>query len=162
MKIMDELCANCKHYAEFEGVCTNAKSDNCADFTDVNDYCGCFEEKKKYISAELAKNILSANSLTDLSNASDDIPTADVVEVKHGHIVWRKRHRNFNRHYKCNATFVSASYVDDKLPCKRTAIVHDEYIEEVPYCSLCGKQLGEYMNFCGNCGAEMDGEQNER
>lgn len=41
----DELCVNCKYYEKFAGVCCNRDSENCADFTDENDYCGYFERR---------------------------------------------------------------------------------------------------------------------
>ena len=41
----DEMCINCKYYAEFEGVCCNYKSKYVADFTDANDYCDCYERR---------------------------------------------------------------------------------------------------------------------
>ena len=43
---MEKLCCTCKWYAEFEGVCTNGEAEYCADFTDTDSYCICWEEKK--------------------------------------------------------------------------------------------------------------------
>ena len=40
---MGKLCLTCKWYAEYEGVCTNGESKNCADFTAPNNYCGLWE-----------------------------------------------------------------------------------------------------------------------
>ena len=36
-------CGNCKHYAEFEGVCTNGDSEYRADFTDFDFDCDKWE-----------------------------------------------------------------------------------------------------------------------
>ena len=44
---MEELCCTCKWYAEFEGVCCNYESENCADFTSMDDYCGLWEGKEE-------------------------------------------------------------------------------------------------------------------
>ena len=59
----------------------------------------------------------------------DKIPTADVIEVKHGH--WSKEM------YECVDAF------GDR---------HIGYL-----CSNC-KQVANKMNYCGNCGAIMDEE----
>lgn len=46
MKTDEMLCCTCKWYAEFEGVCCNGESENCADFTSSSDYCGLWEPIK--------------------------------------------------------------------------------------------------------------------
>ena len=40
---MEQACCSCKWYAEYEGVCTNGESENCADFTSPDNYCGLWE-----------------------------------------------------------------------------------------------------------------------
>ena len=42
---IEKRCYTCKWYAEFEGVCTNYKSENCADFIDPDSYCEGWEQK---------------------------------------------------------------------------------------------------------------------
>lgn len=43
MKENEKCCATCAWYAEFEGVCCNAKSDACADFVDSEYSCKHWE-----------------------------------------------------------------------------------------------------------------------
>ena len=40
---MDRICSTCRWYAEFEGVCCNGDSPHCADFTEPEDGCECWE-----------------------------------------------------------------------------------------------------------------------
>ena len=42
---MAKCCATCRWYAEFEGVCFNGDSEFCADFTEPEDKCRCWEGK---------------------------------------------------------------------------------------------------------------------
>ena len=66
----------------------------------------------------------------------EDTPTADVVEVKHGH------------------------WVDDIQ--KITTVAGVEYHGLVGYkCSLCGRREGSKEPYC-NCGAKMDGVKEEK
>lgn len=76
----------------------------------------------------------SMADLTSLREVLEDTPTADVVDVRHGH--W---------------------------------FLLDECANEGVYCSVCGKKVYRvnYANqklkskFCPNCGAKMDGGDNE-
>lgn len=43
MKENKEYCCNCRWYFEFEGVCTQADSEHCADFRCLDDYCEYWE-----------------------------------------------------------------------------------------------------------------------
>lgn len=79
------------------------------------------------------------------------IPAEDVAPVIHGHIVWKKRHRGGFTKKKC---IKNGGY-----DCDHNAVIDDRSAGEEPYCSECGKILGDYMNFCGNCGARMDGDK---
>ena len=126
--------------------------------------------KDKYISANLLKDEMCAGCVPiheDLSSFTgmyggketiagyiDSIPPADVVEVVHAHIVWRKRHKGGFQQRKCLCENVCLA---ETIACKRNAIVDDRYIIDEPYCSECGKLLGDFINYCGNCGARMDG-----
>lgn len=40
------ICRNCKHYAEYEGVCCCYKSEHVADFTSPDDECRCWRKKE--------------------------------------------------------------------------------------------------------------------
>ena len=65
-----------------------------------------------------------------------DMPTADVVEVRHGKWKW-------------------ASCTYDRVPCEK------EYI-----CSCCHHKVithggDPWEKYCSNCGAKMDGEEQE-
>ena len=83
------------------------------------------------------------------------LPAADVVPVKHGHIVWKEYHKGGIRRRKCLQEIKSA-YIEQQMPCKHIAIIDERYLSKGPYCSECGKLLGEFLNYCGNCGAKMD------
>ena len=43
---MNKCCETCKWYEEFQGVCFNGDSPNCADFTASEKYCEEWEDKK--------------------------------------------------------------------------------------------------------------------
>lgn len=43
---MTKCCATCAWYEEYQGVCFNGDSPNCADFTESENYCEGWEEKK--------------------------------------------------------------------------------------------------------------------
>ena len=45
MPIVHPNCRNCKHYAEFEGVCCNADSEWVAEFRDSDNICNEWESK---------------------------------------------------------------------------------------------------------------------
>ena len=86
----------------------------------------------------------------------DRIPVADVAPVLHGHIVWKEYRKGGIRRRKCLQEIKSV-YIEQQMPCKHIAIVDERYLSKDPYCSECGKLLGEFLNYCGNCGAKMDG-----
>ena len=68
----------------------------------------------------------------EIADAMEGIPTADVVEVKHGWWI---------------------SHYDDLFPVESTqecSICHEE-----EFISLCNE------NYCPNCGAKMDGERKD-
>ena len=85
-------------------------------------------------------------------------PTADVVPVRHGHIIWKRRRRGGFRHVKCLHRFCNF-VIEDNAPCKHIAKIDERYTIDEPYCSECGKLLGDFLNYCGNCGAKMDEEE---
>lgn len=85
--------------------------------------------------------------------------THGVTPVKHGHIVWKEYHKGGIRRRKCLQEIKSV-YIEQQMPCKHIAITDERYLSKDPYCSECGKLLGEFLNYCGNCGAKMDGGEN--
>ena len=44
---MTKCCATCAWYEEYQGVCFNGDSPNCADFIDADEVCGEWEEKNE-------------------------------------------------------------------------------------------------------------------
>ena len=89
--------------------------------------------------------------------AVERLPVADVSPVKHGHIVWKEYHKGGIRRRKCLQEIKSV-YIEQQMPCKHIAIIDERYLSKDPYCSECGKLLGEFLNYCVNCGAKMGGE----
>lgn len=72
-------------------------------------------------------------------------PTIEAEPVRHGHIIMKKRVIGGFKHYKCP----ECSHVWQKDERHKT----DEL-----FCSECGKVLADnYINFCPQCGAKMDG-----
>lgn len=43
---MTKCCATCRWYEDYQGVCFNGDSPNCADFTDPESCCEEWEEKE--------------------------------------------------------------------------------------------------------------------
>ena len=43
--MLNKGCENCRWYEEFQGICCNGDSHNCADFTDKDDICEAWERK---------------------------------------------------------------------------------------------------------------------
>ena len=43
---MNKCCATCRWYEDYQGVCFNGDSPNCADFTDPESCCEEWEEKE--------------------------------------------------------------------------------------------------------------------
>ena len=90
----------------------------------------------------------------NLSIISEDCehykPTADVVEMRHGEWIYKHRHRGgFDK---------MTTYDDFGNP--HIVTIDNRYECEEPYCSVCGKLGGDFLNYCGNCGAKMDGGKN--
>ena len=78
-------------------------------------------------------------------------PTADVEEVRHGEWIYKHRHRGeFER-----------KTVYDAFGNPHTVRIDNIYECDEPYCSVCGKLSGDFLNYCGNCGAKMDGGKEE-
>lgn len=79
-------------------------------------------------------------------------PAADVVEVRHGRWVWKRRHHGGFRKYMGVDEFgeTHTITVDERSEC-------DE-----PYCPYCGKwNESVFRNYCPYCGAKMDGGVND-
>lgn len=97
-------------------------------------------------------NTYASFGVTDLP-ASDISPCelfknrADFVEVVHGEWIYKHRHRGgFERRT-----------THDEYGNPHTVTLDNRYECEEPYCSVCGKIGGDFLNYCGNCGAKMDG-----
>ena len=75
-------------------------------------------------------------------------PEADVAPVKRGNIVWKMRHRGSIAKRHCIR--------ESSLLCDHNAVIDERYEGMEPYCSECGKLLGDIMNYCGFCGAKME------
>ena len=89
---------------------------------------------KEYIEREALKERFNSHLPIgeSIRGIIDDIPAADVVEVKRGK--W---------------TFEHDPITDPK----------GYFIRIV--CSCCGLKTGQVSNYCPNCGAKMDGERKE-
>ena len=109
---------------------------------------------------ELKSKALPKALLFDhLKKVIEIFPTEDFAPVKHGHIVWKEYHKGGIRRRKCLQEIKSV-YIEQQMPCKHIAIVDERYLSKDPYCSECGMLLGEFLSYCGNCGAKMDGGDN--
>ncbi len=128
-----------------------------------NAQCTIHNAQRKYIDAEMFANRIEASPafgnmafegellqrvvLDLLGNA----PAADVMEVKHGEWIYKHRHRGgFERR---------TAYDEFNNP--HTVTLDNRYECDEPYCSVCGKLGGDFLNYCGNCGAKMDGGKAE-
>lgn len=82
-------------------------------------------------------------------------PAVDAHPERHGHIIWKERHSGGFRHRECLSA--QGFFMP---PCNKIATIDDRCIEKRPYCSECGKLLDAvFSNYCGNCGAKMDGKE---
>lgn len=108
--------------------------------------------------SSLGETALPCLNWKEIVSAISDMPVADGAPVKHGHIVWKEYHKGGIRRRKCLQEIKSV-YIEQQMPCKNIAIIDERYLSKDPYCSECGKLLGEFLNYCGNCGAKMDGEE---
>lgn len=104
----------------------------------------------EYIDREAA-NLALAEQGFDWDKAKQalaSVPAADVVPIKHGHWIYKKRHRGGFRSYE----------VCDELGEKHHIRVDERYEIDEPYCSECCKwNESVWLNYCPNCGAKMDG-----
>lgn len=83
----------------------------------------------------------------------DTLPAVDAVPVVHGEIIWKNRKKLVKRY--------------DAEPCCFDAEANPLYhatnkhiTEKVAYCPVCKKRMdGDFLNFCDNCGARMDGKE---
>lgn len=96
-------------------------------------------------------NINGETTMQCVERAIKEAPTADVKEVKRGHWIYKHRHRGgFDR-----------MITHDDYGNPHTVTIDNRYECDEPYCSECGKLGGDFLNFCGNCGADMRGEEND-
>ena len=80
------------------------------------------------------------------------LPPADVAPVRHGRWVLRhKRVGGFRRYTGL-----------DEMGEQHTIIVDERAEHDDLYCSECGRQSADnWLNYCPNCGAKMDGGQDD-
>lgn len=84
---------------------------------------------------------ISGTDIDNVKQILDEQPTADVQEVRHGK--WIKEYTdgfaNGIRNYKLICSCCNYSYLDNH----------------------CGMIVPEHFNFCPNCGAKMDGDEDK-
>lgn len=91
--------------------------------------------------------------LTTVVGMLENQPAVDAVPVVHGEIIWKNRKKLVKRY--------------DVEPCCFDAEANPLYhatnkhiTEKVAYCHVCKKRMsGDFLNFCDNCGARMDGKE---
>ncbi len=72
------------------------------------------------------------------------------LKPKTGEWVWKDRHIKRTRQVK-------GITADGK---ETVVSVHEDYIEQRPYCSKCGKwNDSDHLSYCPSCGADMRGEE---
>lgn len=112
------------------------------------------ERKAKMIASADGKHAVSIETVEDIIK---NFPDADVAPVIHGQIIWKERHRGGFETAKCLHYFNDIN-MENNIPCKHIAKIDGRYTVKEPYCSKCGKLLGDFLNYCGNCGVKMDGK----
>lgn len=84
----------------------------------------------------------------DVRRVICDAPAVDAVPVVRGRVVWKNRFMG---------GFVPDITITDRAGEKHTGTLDTTHYEPVPYCSVCGKELGvSSLAYCPNCGAKMD------
>lgn len=95
----------------------------------------------------------------------DDVPTADVREVKHGYWKFHKR----TKLVPSNKVSIKEEYtnghdctvVDNTNVNKKIMIMKKRITLKIPICSVCGwcgHDECDTTLYCPNCGARMDGD----
>lgn len=84
----------------------------------------------------------------------ESIPATDVVPVVHGTPMLRYRPERYERYEE-----QGLDENGEMLYLKRTLVDEKSY---AMYCPVCGKRLcSRFKSFCPNCGAKMDGGDND-
>lgn len=96
---------------------------------------------------------LSADEVSELYiSRRPNCPLSMIAEPKTGEWIWKDRHIKRTRQVKGLTVNGEETVVN----------VHEDYIEQRPYCSECGKwNDSDYLGFCPNCGAMMNGGKEE-
>lgn len=82
----------------------------------------------------------------------DDILALPSAEPKTGKWIWKNKHIKRTRQVKGLTANDEETVVS----------VHEDYIEQRPYCSECGKwNDSDHLRYCPNCGVRMLGEDGE-
>lgn len=102
----------------------------------------------RYIDAELALKLKDEKTnlcydLYDLEDFLEEVPTADVVEMKHGYFIRNERNIPKMREFHENGIATSMS---------EKSIFYT--------CSCCGSWASLSQKFCSECGVKMDGVNN--
>lgn len=95
-----------------------------------------------------------ADAYEDAANMLQDMPAADVAEVVHGTPVTEVRTRTIVGYHEEIGVLAG-----DRSTLYRRNMVH----ADIPYdhCPICGATLcSRWHNFCGKCGAKIDGGSN--
>lgn len=105
-------------------------------YKDVDQIMKEIEAGKKNLHFKNAENAeICAGVLAFVEGVIDRVPEADVEPVKHGYWIVRTKQK----------TPLSQAYIR---------------IEKTFECSCCGAVHRRRMNYCGECGAKMDGDKN--
>lgn len=83
------------------------------------------------------------------------MPTVDAAPVVHGEIIWKNRKKLVKR-------YDAEPYCFDAEANPLYHATNKHITEKVAYCPVCKKRMnGDFLNFCDNCGARMDGKDDE-
>ena len=90
------------------------------------------------------------------------LQTLPSVQQKTGYWIWKKRRQHYAEKYVLGVN----AFLEERFPVTESSLerhkakvyVHHNYEEERNYCSECGKLGADtFFNYCPNCGAKMDG-----
>lgn len=118
-----------------------------AEYLDRSSLVARMKYYEKHTTEESGEHYAYSVALREIRNA----PAADVVEVVHGTPVTEVRTRTIVGYHEEIGVLA-----EDRSTLYRRNMVH----ADIPYdnCPICGATLcSRWHNFCGKCGAKMDG-----
>lgn len=121
-----------------------------AEYLDRSSLVARMKYYEKHTTEESGEHYAYSVALREIRNA----PAADVVEVVHGTPVTEVRTRTIVGYHEEIGVLAG-----DRSTLYRRNMVH----ADIPYdnCPICGATLcSRWHNFCGKCGAKMDGGSN--